>query len=430
MSLFLRIFLSFWLAAILLAASFYLMGRFSGGEAIERNEAILKAQADIVASLWLNNGRRATMHWLSALPLLERPHLVNAQGKSMMRKGPRKQKSMPIRPMIAGIHHKKNGKVVIIATLPRVTPPLFLVRHLDKRQLHRMPMIYLLPLALVIISLVSYFLASVLTKRIRQLRSTVQVIAEGDLSARVTLKGSDEVSALATDFNRMADRINDMLNSQRQLVSDVSHELRSPLARLRIALELAERSDNPATSLHRIEKEADELESLVTGLLSLARIESGQSQLEKQSLSLCELLNQIVEDANYEGQAMQRRVQLDNCDNITLFADPVMLRSAIENVVRNALHYTPKNSEVIVNALQTQGSVTITVDDQGEGVPPKALNKLFEPFARVAEARDRLSGGYGLGLAITGKVMQAHAGQVTAENRQQGGLRVTLILPR
>ena len=430
MNLFLRIFLSFWLAAILLAASFYLMGRFSGGEAIERNEAVLKAQADIVASLWLNNGRRATMLWLTALPLLERPHLVNAQGKSMMRMGPRKQKNMPIRPMIAGIHHKKNGQVVIIATLPRVTPPLFLVRHLDKRQLHRMPMIYLLPLALVIISLVSYFLASVLTKRIRQLRSTVQVIAEGDLSARVTLKGSDEVSALAADFNRMADRINDMLNSQRQLVSDVSHELRSPLARLRIALELAERSDNPATSLHRIEKEADELESLVTGLLSLARIESGQSQLEKQSLSLCELLNQIVEDANYEGQAMQLRVQLDNCDNITLFADPVMLRSAIENVVRNALHYTPKNSEVIVNALQTQDSVTITVDDQGEGVPPKALNKLFEPFARVAEARDRLSGGYGLGLTITGKVMQAHAGQVTAENRQQGGLRVTLILPR
>jgi len=429
MSLFLRIFLSFWLAAILLAASFFLLGRFSGAEAIERQEAVLKAQAEIVASLWLNNGKRATMHWLTALPLLERPHLVNQRGKSTMRMGPRMKRNLPLKLLQPGIHHNKNGHVMIVVALPEVTPALFLVRQLDPRQLHRMPMIYILPLALIIISLVSYFLASVLTKRIRQLRTTVQVIADGDLSARVTLKGSDEVSALATDFNRMADRINEMLTSQRQLVSDVSHELRSPLARLRIALELAERADNPVTSLQRIEKEADELESLVTGLLSLARIESGQSQLEKQTLSLCELLNQIVEDANYEGQAMQRQVQLTHCDNITLFADPVMLRSAIENVIRNALHYTPSKSQVLVSVLQTQKSVSITVDDQGEGVPPQALDRLFEPFARVAEARDRLSGGYGLGLAITGKVIQAHNGKVTAENRKEGGLRVTIILP-
>jgi len=423
MSLFLRIFLSFWLAAILLAASFFLLGKFSGAEAIERHEAILKAQADIVATLWLNNGKRATMHWLAALPLLERPQLVNQQGKSRMR-GPRMKRNLPLKPVQPGIHRNKNGHVMIVVTLPEVTPALFLVRQLGPQQLHRMPMIYLLPLALIIISL-----ASVLTKRIRQLRSTVQVIADGDLSARVTLKGTDEVSALATDFNRMADRINEMLTSQRQLVSDVSHELRSPLARLRIALELAERADNPVTSLQRIEKEADELESLVTGLLSLARIESGQSQLEKQTLSLCELLKLIVEDANFEGQAMQRQVELMHCDSITLFADPVMLRSAIENVIRNALHYTPPDSQVLVSVLQTQNSVNISVDDQGEGVPPQALVRLFEPFARVAEARDRLSGGYGLGLAITGKVIQAHNGKVTAENRKEGGLRVTLSLP-
>ncbi len=429
MSLFLRIFLSFWLAAILLAASFFLLGRFSGAEAIERQQAVLTAQADILAPLWLNNGKRATMHWLASLPLLERPHLVNQQGKSTMRMGPRMKRNLPLKFLQPGIHRNKNGHVMIVVALPEVTPALFLVRQLDPRQLHRMPMIYLLPLALIIISLVSYFLASVLTKRIRQLRSTVQVIADGDLSARVTLKGSDEVSALAADFNRMADRINEMLTSQRQLVSDVSHELRSPLARLRIALELAERADNPVTSLQRIEKEADELESLVTGLLSLARLESGQSQLEKQTLSLCELLTQIVEDANYEGQAMRRQVRLNPCDSITTFADPVMLRSAIENVIRNALHYTPENTEVTVNVIQTLESVSITVDDQGTGVPPQSLARLFEPFARVAEARDRLSGGYGLGLAITGKVIQAHNGQVKAENRDEGGLRVTLVLP-
>ncbi len=429
MSLFLRIFLSFWLAAILLATSFFLLGKFSGAEAIERNKAVLKAQADIVASLWLNSGKRATMRWLSALPLLERPHLINKQGKGLMRMRSRQQRNLPTKPIEPGIHHSKKGRIIIIVSLPNVNPPLFLVRHLEARQIHQMPMIYLLPLALIIISLVSYLLAKVLTKRIRQLRSIVQIIADGDLSARVIVKGSDEVSALATDFNRMADRINDMLNSQRQLVSDVSHELRSPLARLRIALELAEKADNPKISLQRIEKEADELEYLVTGLLSLARIDSGQSQLEKQSLPLCELLNHIIEDANYEGKAIQRHVRLKDCNRVTLYADPVMLRSAIENVVRNALRYTPPNTEVTVNVVQTQDSVSITVDDQGEGVPPQDLGKLFEPFARVAEARDRLSGGYGLGLAITGKVIQAHAGQVKADNRAEGGLRVTLILP-
>ncbi|MCK4707281.1 MAG: ATP-binding protein, partial [Gammaproteobacteria bacterium] len=192
---------------------------------------------------------------------------------------------------------------------------------------------------------------------------------------------------------------------------------------------LAERADDPADSLQRIEKEANELETLITGLLTLARIESGQSQLEKQSLALCELLTKIVEDANYEGQATQRIVSLNHCDRVMLTADPVMLHSAIENVVRNALRYTPPDSKISINVHQSHDSVTITVDDQGEGVPPQAIDKLFEPFARVAEARDRLSGGYGLGLAITGKVIQAHAGQVTAENREEGGLRVTLTLP-
>lgn len=429
MSLFLRIFLSFWLAATLLASSFYLLGRYSGTEEIERNQAVLKAQAEIVASILIKDGRRATMHWLAALPLSERPHLINQQGKNPLRKGPQLNRGVPVNPMEAGVHHLQSGEVVILVSLPKITPPLFLHRRLQQSQLHQIPLVYQLSLALIIISLVSYFLAKVLTHRIRQLRSTAQTIAEGDLSARVALNGSDEVSALADDFNRMTDRINDMLSSQRQLVSDVSHELRSPLARLRIALELAQQADDPIVSLQRIQKEADELESLVTGLLSLARMESGQSQLEKLPLPLCELLTRIVEDANYEGEANQRRVCLDHCDGVTLLADPVMLRSAIENVVRNALRYTPQGSEVTVTARFEHDTVIITVEDKGEGVPPQALARLFEPFTRVSEARDRLSGGYGLGLAITGKVIRAHAGQVAAENREEGGLRVTLTMP-
>lgn len=429
MSLFLRIFLTFWLAAILLATSFYLLGRFSGTEAIERRKAVLEGQAEIVASLLLTDGRRATMHWLSSLPVPERPHLINEQGKNPLRKGPQFNRGIALDPVKAGVHYLASGDVIIVASLPKISPPLFLFQQHQQSQLRRLPMEYQLLVAFVIISLVSYLLAATLTRRIRQLRAAAQVIAEGDLTARVTLKGSDEVTALAHDFNRMTERINAMLNSQRQLVSDVSHELRSPLARLRIALELAQKADDPGQSIKRIEKEADQLESLVTGLLSLARLESGQSRLEKQSLSLCELLKRVVEDANYEGQASQKKVRLHNCDQVVLMADPVMLRSAFENVIRNALRYTPAESEVTVNAQQLSDGVVITVDDEGDGVPPHMLDRLFEPFARVSEARDRLTGGYGLGLAITGKIMLAHGGEVKAENRDPGGLRVTLKLP-
>lgn len=429
MSLFLRIFLSFWLAAMLLAGSFYLLGRYSGAEAIQRSKAVLDGQAEIVASLLIKDGRHATVQWLSTLTLSERPHLVDEQGRNPLRRGPQFNRVIPMKPIQQGVHALPSGDVLIVVPLPGVSPPLFLFQHLEQYRIQRIPVLLQFILALLVISLISYALASVLTRRIRKLRSTAQVIAAGDLSARVALDGNDEVSALAADFNRMTERIGDMLNSQRQLVRDVSHELRSPLARLRIALELAQKSGNLAVSLPRIEKEADELENLVTSLLSLARLESGQSQLEKQTVSLRSLVTQIVEDANYEGCASQRHVKMAQCDDADLIADPVMLRSAIENVVRNALRYTPQNSEVTIQLKRHTGSVTLCVDDQGKGVPMQELEKLFEPFARVSQARDRRSGGYGLGLAITGKIIQAHSGQVRAENRKAGGLRVIMTLP-
>jgi len=437
MSLFLRIFLSFWLAAVLLAVSFFVLGRYSGNEAIERHQAILQAQAEIVASIWLENGQRATRHWLFQQSAEQRPQLVDEMGQSPFKRQrpprpPRGPGHDPIPidiPLSSGVHRLQHGRVGLVVALPSIDPPHFLVKQLDPGQLHRLP-IALWPLpALIIISLVSYMLATMLSRRIRQLRRTVQVISAGDLSARVSLSGQDEVSALASDFNLMADRLNDILTSQRQLVSDVSHELRSPLARLRIALELAERSADPASALQRIAKEADELEQLVTDLLSLARIESGQFKLEKKTVAVCKLLQRIVEDAGYEGEASQRYVRLQDCDEISIQADPVLLHSAIENVVRNALRYTPVDSEVLVSLQQQHDAITISIDDQGEGVPEQSLKSLFTPFARVTEARERDSGGFGLGLAITGRVILAHGGRVSATNRTQGGLRVSLTLP-
>ncbi|NOR52124.1 MAG: HAMP domain-containing protein [Gammaproteobacteria bacterium] len=433
MSLFLRIFLSFWFAAILLAVSFFLIGRYSGGEAIERTEAVLEAQAEVVASLRLEGGRRATMHWLFQQDQQQRPRLVDSDGQSpfppQRHRDPQRPKLQPYGPVRPGIKRLKHGHVAVVVALPGVNPPLYLIKQIDPGQMHRLPM-YLLPLiGIVIIGLVSLALAMALSRRIRHLRSAAQIIAEGDFSARVELTGRDEVSALAADFNLMAERISEMMVSQQQLVSDVSHELRSPLARLRIALELAERAEEPSPALARIAKEADELEQLVTDLLSLARIESGQSLLERQSVPLCKLLGNIVADASFEGEAHRRQVILEHCDEASVEGDPVLLHAAIENVVRNALRYTPEESTVVVRLQRDEQSLQITIDDQGPGVPEEALCRLFEPFARVAEARDRNSGGYGLGLAITGRTLTAHGGDARAENRPDGGLRVMLTLP-
>ena len=429
MSLSLRIFLSFWLATILLAASFFLLGRYSGDKAVDSAQVALRAQAEVVASLWLEDGQRSTMHWLFQQASEQRPMLINVQGLSPFPRHRSKHSVWNKSPISAGVHRLKFGRIAVIAELPGIAPPLYLVKQLDGGPMQRLSLLNRLLLAIAIIGLLSFALASVLSRPIRQLRRAVQVISGGDLSARVTIQGHDEVSALAEDFNLMAQRLSEMLASQRQLVSDVSHELRSPLARLRIALELAQRASDPATALARVEKEADELELLVTDLLSLARMESGQSVLEKQSLSLCQLIEKIAEDARFEGEARQLQVVLEHCDDLILTADPVLLKSAIENVVRNGLNFSRDQGRLLISTRLLGDAVEICVEDEGEGVPEAALGRLFEPFTRVEQSRVRRSGGFGLGLAITGRVLLAHGGQARAENRSGGGLRVILRLP-
>jgi signal transduction histidine kinase len=432
MSLFQRIFLSFGLAALLIAASFFAIGRYHGGEVIQQTQQILTAQAEVVATLWQEGGRRATMRWLhrqgNQQGNQQRPLLLDKNGMSPL---PRHAARQPWLhgPISAGIQRLKFGKVAVVVALPEISPPLYLVQPIELGRLHRLPLVGWLIIALSIIGVVSLLLALALSKRIRYLRHAAQIMAKGDLSARVELSGRDEVSALAKDFNPMAERLNEIMVSQKQLVSDVSHELRSPLARLRIALELAERADDPSAVLKRISKEADELEALVTDLLSLARIEAGTTQQEAQEVALCELVNRIATDANYEGEQSQRRVNLVTCEPSAIAGDAILLKAAIENVVRNAIRHTPDKSSVEISVIRNQTQIEIIIEDQGPGVPEEQLLRIFEPFARIAEARDRSSGGYGLGLAITGRIMNAHGGSGRAENRPAGGLRVILTLP-
>jgi two-component system sensor histidine kinase CpxA len=233
----------------------------------------------------------------------------------------------------------------------------------------------------------------------------------------------------------MAERLEGLVDSQSRLLKDVSHELRSPLARLSVALGLARQRATPEieASLNRIELEADRLNQLIQRLLTISRLESGADGIRKSSLSLRELVEQVAHDAEYESSGRQCRVLADGDDEFLVEADPNLLRSAIENVIRNATRYTAEGTTVEVRLERQNGpngeEMVIRVSDSGPGVPEAALAKIFEPFYRLDDARNRQTGGAGLGLSIADRAIRLHGGQLRASNRKEGGLEVEIRIP-
>ncbi len=291
--------------------------------------------------------------------------------------------------------------------------------------------------AAIISGLMSFFLARYLSRPIRRLSRATRRFGSGDLGLRVapTLGGRrDEVAELAHDFDHMAERLQTLISAQRQLLSDVSHELRSPLARLQVALGLARQRDTtqPSPELDRIEREAERLNELIAQLLSLARLETGAGLSHTESVDLADLVAEIAENTDFEIAPSGRRVVIVNRTPTPVEANPPLLHSALENVVRNAAKYTAEGTSVEIALTpddQHPGWVLIQVRDHGPGVPENRLDHLFEPFVRVGDARDRASGGYGLGLAIAKRAIQLHGGQVSASNHAEGGLAVSIRLP-
>jgi two-component system sensor histidine kinase CpxA len=286
--------------------------------------------------------------------------------------------------------------------------------------------------------LVCYLLARYLTSPIARLRAATQKLAEGDLGARTGVPQSgrhDEMAELMRDFNRMAERIEKLVNAQRRLLTDISHELRSPLARLNVALELArQRSGSAAGSaLDRIDRETNRLNQLIQKLLTIARLDGGDEFIQKSPLHLEHLITEIAKDAAFEAQDRQCEVEVDVVDDCVVTGNARLLQSAIENVVRNAVRYTEPGTSVQVRLEQGMGAkgpeAVVRVTDSGPGVPEEALDKLFRPFYRIDDARGRQTGGVGLGLAITERAVALHGGAIRAVNRPQGGLMVEIRLP-
>lgn len=286
-----------------------------------------------------------------------------------------------------------------------------------------------------------YGLARYLAAPVGKIRSAAQKIAMGDLSARVEPnrfpRGHDELTSLARDFDAMAERMESLVTAQSRLLGDVSHELRSPLTRLGLALELARRGDDVkrTAAFERIEREATRLDALIGELLTLSRLENGLRGEELNHIvDLTAVARDVAADADFEAHNAGRgvRVTFEGPDeSIVIKGDPELLRRAFENVARNAARHTYENTTVDITLQVIKDRVIWTARDHGPGVPEEDLSNIFRPFYRVEDARERaeFDRGTGLGLAIAERAATAHRGIIKARNAQDGGLEVEISLP-
>jgi len=291
----------------------------------------------------------------------------------------------------------------------------------------------ILGIALVVSAFASWWLAQHLSAPIRRMQEGARALAGERLDVRVSagLGGrKDEVAVLAREFDAMADRLRANRSALTRLLGDISHELRSPLARMRLALGLARQpTADTARQLDRMEREIERLDVLISQVLKLARLNGTDIPFEREPFDVDEMIDEVVRDAAFEGTAKGCKVETVGAAHGVVSGNRDLLRSAIENVLRNAVRYSPQNAPVEVAVERSAAGLTISVRDQGPGVPPGELERIFEPFYRVAESRDRDSGGEGIGLAITSQVMKAHGGTARANNRAGGGFEVQLNLP-
>ncbi len=371
--------------------------------------------------------------------------VIDQDGRSLSsRRAPRRMRHMLdramgsgeiVRPMmgnrnaVAGIFTAADGsRFLVSVALPEQPKPKELISALTHGFLG-----WKLLVLLAITAVVCWILARSLTSPIKRLRKATCRFADGDLTTRIgnEIKGGNEFAELARDFDDMAIKIEDLVGSQQRLLRDISHELRSPLARLSIALELArkQQTNGDDKALNRIELETERMNEMIGQLLSLTRLESDMQGLQKSTFDLAALLERLVHDADFEAAAKESQVVFKGQSTLRWNGHEELLARALENVMRNAVKYTSANSEVEVVLHVTADHILIQVLDAGPGVPEEALEKLFIPFFRVADDRDRKSGGTGIGLAIAERAVKLHGGMIKAENRSEGGLKIEINLP-
>jgi len=448
--LFLKILVSFWLALILFTGlSLWLTSQYLEHT---RNESKLthpraqlaeyNNQAQKIAS---SDGIDGLKSWLKTLDKREAiPYLlVNSNGKDLINRPVSHRVLQRIRKRERhyedddGENHEHrrayrrpvvlNGQYYhLIPDFQNVTLPRLLNR----------PRLIIFPIlvASLVSGIVCFLLAQYITSPITRLRKATRNFAKGNLEQRVwpTMgKRKDEISDLAIDFDYMAEQLQQLLASHKQLLRDASHELRSPLARLQIALGLARQSCTPK-ELDRIEREAERLNDIISQLLSLTRLDGQINETKHKEFNLTKTLQALCEDASFEATPLNKQVIFKQKTSVNIVADETLISSALENIIRNAVSYTDEHTSVDVDLSidsKIKNQINITVRDHGPGIPEDMLSRVFEPFVRVSEARDRNSGGYGLGLAIASRAIQLHNGKISALNEPDGGMKITIFLP-
>ena len=448
-SLLIRIFVSFWsiiVITIIAAAAlgyFYAERARSTMQSFEVSEAMLEASASL-----REDGREGLAEWLRSLPGVTAAliYIIDDHGEDLLGRrlpppvavaikrfgGPRFQRPPPTRD-VGNLRPARPFTQLIgpddhVYTLFVLPPQGAVGRWLAERGGAGLAI-----LALLVSAAISYLLARAISQPIRRFRESAIAIAGGNLDTRVTDRVGrrrDEIGLLAQDFDRMTDELQRAWLRQTELTRNVSHELRSPLARLRVALELARRKTGDLPELERIDIETERLDELIGQILEFSRLDTDPHEVRSR-IDIDEMLRSIVEDVRYEygetgGEA---GIELQSNPGSAVEGYPSALRSSIENVLRNALQHNRDGGDVSVR-LDTEGThAVVSVEDRGGGVAEHELDRIFEPFYRAKTTRAQSSGkGSGLGLAIASRAIALNGGSLVARNAAHG-LCVEIRLP-
>ncbi len=445
-SLYGRIFLSFWAVMVLIvggtAGLTYLVLAERSDEVPHGSSALLTEAARALAE----GGEPALVQWLSREPSHGadmRVLVVAEDGHELLGRPLPPHFGRLLRAPRGGLPDYPGVEVVPARPLPQLVTPdgrhygiLMVPPHHPFGVLSAIPetRYAVLLLALAVTGAASWMLTRSITRPVRALGAATRDLASGNLDARVATPVSgrhDELGTLARDFDAMAARLRDLMRGRERLLRDVSHELRSPLARMRVAVGLARQPGSDAgRELARIEGEIERLDRLIGQVLHLSRLDAAARADLGHDVDLVELIDGIARDAAFEAQARGVTVAWQPPTAVpAVRGNAAWLASAIENVVRNAVRYTAAGTEVEIRLEADASGTRTTVRDHGPGVPEGELARIFEPFHRVTESRTRETGGDGIGLAITARVLAAHGGSAHAVNAPDGGLVVTLTLP-
>ena len=439
--LFWKIFLGFWLSLLVIAVAVgfavnvYNQARYAERDALAAGpRAALGINA--VATALRHGGREAVEELLEGLPRHMRSNvlIVDAQGRDLLGRPVPDQALAQARQGIGAAAGSPGTRQVrtqqgaeYLIFMPDDAQRQRGTRH---RTLDRTPFTLWLLTAALTGLLFSAGLAWYLTRPVRHLRDASRQLAAGRLETRVAPRignRRDDIADLGRDFDHMAGQLQALMNAQQRLLHDVSHELRSPLARMQIAIGLLQQNpDKTGQALVRIQRESDRLDNLVGELLTLSRLEAGV-EMPLEQIDLTQLLQDIAADARFETSAEPRNLTLNVEAGLTLSGNHESLHRALDNIVRNALRHTPAQAGIDIDALRnTDNNIVIRVCDNGPGVAEASLATLFEPFVRGEE--NVSSDGYGLGLAIAKRAVAAQGGSIRAFNRPQGGLCVEVVL--